>query len=54
MGVPLFVGDEVIGTLEVGSQIQDAFSEPELALLDLFSSHVAISVNNASENRSSR
>jgi PAS domain S-box-containing protein len=45
MGVPLFVADEVIGTLELGSISQNAFSEDDLSFLYWFSGNIATAIH---------
>lgn len=47
VGVPLIVGKDIIGTLEMGSFTRETFSKADLDLLELVSGAVAISVHNA-------
>jgi len=47
LGVPLLVGGELIGTLELTSLSKDAFSDKELKLLGMLSDQAAIALHNA-------
>ncbi|MDT8899013.1 GAF domain-containing protein [Thermanaerothrix sp. 4228-RoL] len=47
MGVPLIVGKELIGTLELGSLTPDHFQPPDLELLRLISGQAAIAIHHA-------
>lgn len=47
MGVPLMVGKELIGTLEVGSLTADHFQASDLELLRLISGQAAIAIHHA-------
>jgi PAS domain S-box-containing protein len=47
LGVPLIVGKDVIGTLEMGSFTRETFSNADLDLMELVSGAVAIAVHNA-------
>ncbi|HEU4367914.1 MAG TPA: GAF domain-containing protein [Methylomirabilota bacterium] len=46
-GVPLMVGDRIIGALAVGTQATHAYSDEELALLQSLANQAAIAINNA-------
>ncbi len=47
IGIPLMVGNEVIGTLELGSMASGAFRQEDLDLVRLLSGQAAIAVHNA-------
>ncbi len=47
LGIPLIVGSECIGTLELGSMSTGAFREEDLDLLRLLSGQAAIAIHNA-------
>lgn len=47
IGIPLIVGNEFIGTLELGSMAPGAFREEDLDLVRLLSGQAAIAVHNA-------
>ena len=47
LGLPLMVGSEFIGTLELGSMATDAFREEDLDLVRLLSGQAAIAIHNA-------
>jgi PAS domain S-box-containing protein len=47
IGIPLMVGTEFIGTLELGSMASGAFREEDLDLVRLLSGQAAIAVHNA-------
>ncbi|UQU67779.1 helix-turn-helix domain-containing protein [Couchioplanes caeruleus] len=47
LGVPLLVGDEVIGVLFAADRTERPFEHDEVALLSAFADHAAIALNNA-------
>jgi len=47
LGVPLMVGREFVGTLELGSRTPEAFHEADLTLLRLLSGQAAVAIHNA-------
>lgn len=47
LGVPLMVGREFVGTLELGARTPEAFREADLALLRLLSGQAAVAIHNA-------
>jgi GAF domain-containing protein len=47
MALPLMVGDHVLGALDVQSTEQSAFSEEDIAVLQLVADQVAVAVDNA-------
>lgn len=47
LGVPLLVGDEVIGVLFVADRTERPFEPDEIALLSAFADHAAVALNNA-------
>jgi hypothetical protein len=47
LGVPLLVGEEVIGVLFVADRTERPFENDEVALLSAFADHAAIALNNA-------
>lgn len=47
MGVPLMVGNDCIGTIELGSMSVGAFSEEHMDLLRILSGQAAIAIHNA-------
>ncbi len=47
LGVPLIVGRELIGTLELGSLAQNTFEQKDLELIALLSGQAAIAIHNA-------
>lgn len=47
LGVPLLVGDEVIGVLFAADRTERPFESDEVALLSAFADHAAIALNNA-------
>lgn len=47
MGVPLIVGDDFVGTLELGSLLPDQFQGEDMNLLHLLSGQAAIAIRNA-------
>lgn len=47
MGIPLLVGKEFIGTVEMGSRTPEAFREEDMSLVRLMSGQAAIAVHNA-------
>ncbi len=47
LGVPLLVGSDLVGTLELGSRTPEAFHEEDLALVRLLSGQAAIALHNA-------
>jgi PAS domain S-box-containing protein len=47
LGVPLMVGTEFIGTLELGAMSPDTFREEDLNLIRLLSGQAAIAIHNA-------
>jgi hypothetical protein len=47
LGVPLLVGDEVIGVLFAADRSERPFASDEVALLSAFADHAAIALNNA-------
>lgn len=47
LGVPLLVGDEVIGVLFAADRSERPFRSDEVALLSAFADHAAIALNNA-------
>jgi GAF domain-containing protein len=47
MAVPLMVGDHVLGALDLQSTQPDAFSEEDIAVLQLVADQVAVAVDNA-------
>jgi GAF domain-containing protein len=47
LGVPLLVGKQMIGTLELGSLSAEQFQESDLQLLQIVSGQAAVSVHNA-------
>jgi PAS domain S-box-containing protein len=47
LGLPLLVGQEFVGTIELGSRTPDAFREEDLALVLLLSGQAAIALHNA-------
>ncbi|MBW2276304.1 MAG: GAF domain-containing protein [Deltaproteobacteria bacterium] len=54
MAVPLLVGDEVLGVLDVQSRALSAFGDTELALLEAFAVHVACALQATREREISR
>jgi len=47
MGVPLLIGERLIGTIELISAQPDAFSQEHVRLLNLIASHAAVAIDNA-------
>lgn len=47
LGIPLKVGDRVIGALNVQSKLPDAFSNDDIAILQTLADQIAIAVDNA-------
>lgn len=47
VGVPLFFGEEFIGTIELASMTVDAFTQDDISFLGLLSGHVANALNNS-------
>lgn len=47
LGVPLLVGDEVIGVLFAADRTERPFEHDEVALLSAFADHAAVALNNA-------
>jgi GAF domain/PucR C-terminal helix-turn-helix domain/GGDEF-like domain len=47
LGVPLLVGDSVIGVLFAGSRVEKSFTPREVALLSAFADHAAVALHNA-------
>jgi GAF domain-containing protein len=47
LGMPLFVGEEVIGTLELGSFNKDGFNQNDLEILEIVTSQAAAGLHNA-------
>ncbi|MCC6147462.1 MAG: GAF domain-containing protein [Anaerolineaceae bacterium] len=47
LGVPLLVGQELIGTLELGSLVTGAYQASDLELVNLISGQAAIAIHNA-------
>ncbi|HZU86645.1 MAG TPA: GAF domain-containing protein, partial [Anaerolineaceae bacterium] len=47
LGVPLMVGEEFVGTLELGSLLPDQFQSEDMNLLHLLSGQAAIAIRNA-------
>ncbi len=47
LGVPLTLGEEFLGTLEVTARNEDAFTENDLAVLELVSEQAAIAIHNS-------
>ncbi|HMN58925.1 MAG TPA: GAF domain-containing protein [Anaerolinea sp.] len=47
LGVPLLVGQEFVGTLELGSRTPDSFREEDLSAVQLISGQAAIALHNA-------
>ena len=47
LGVPLLVGDEVIGALFAADRTERPFEHDEVALLSAFADHAAVALNNA-------
>ncbi|GAB4468794.1 MAG: hypothetical protein Kow0088_00210 [Anaerolineales bacterium] len=47
LGIPLKIGDTVIGALDVQSTQVDAFSPDDIAVLQLLADQIAVAINNA-------
>jgi sugar diacid utilization regulator len=47
LGVPLLVGDEVVGVLFAADRTERPFEHDEVALLSAFADHAAVALNNA-------
>ncbi len=47
LALPLIVGDEVLGALDVQDRRPNAFSEPQIAVLQLVADQVAVALQNA-------
>ncbi len=47
LGVPLLVGEEFVGTLELGSRTAETFREEDLSLVQMISGQAAIALHNA-------
>ncbi|MDY7041230.1 MAG: GAF domain-containing protein [Chloroflexota bacterium] len=47
VGVPLLIGDELVGTLELASYQEDTYTEDDLATLQLVAGQAAIALENA-------
>ncbi|MBM9463988.1 GAF domain-containing protein [Aeromicrobium sp. YIM 150415] len=47
LGVPLFVGEDVIGILFAADRAERPFEHDEIALLSAFADHAAVALNNA-------
>ncbi|WP_205473651.1 GAF domain-containing protein [Nocardioides sp. SYSU D00038] len=47
LGVPLLVGDEVVGVLFAADRTERPFENDEVALLSAFADHAAVALNNA-------
>jgi len=54
MAVPLLVGDEVLGVLDVQSRNPAAFAEIDLALLEAFAAHASCAIEAVREREASR
>ncbi len=47
LAIPLRIGDEVIGALDVQSRLRDAFAEDEVAILSTMADQIAVAIQNA-------
>lgn len=47
MGIPLKIGGKLIGTIELASQITQAFTQEDIEVLEILSGHAAIALQNA-------
>ena len=47
LGIPLFAGNKMVGTLEAGQTAPNAYSEEDLKILSLISGQAAIAIRNA-------
>lgn len=47
LGVPLIVGGQVVGTLELASLVRSAFKENDLAILQILAGPASVALNNA-------
>jgi len=47
--IPLFSGDEVIGSININSKEKDAFDEEELKLLDMVAGQIEVAIKNANQ-----
>jgi signal transduction histidine kinase/ActR/RegA family two-component response regulator len=47
LGIPLIIGDHVIGALDVQSEVANSFTEDEIAVLQTLADQIAIAVENA-------
>jgi len=47
LAIPLRIGDDVIGALDVQSRLRDAFAEDEVAILSTMADQIAVAIQNA-------
>jgi PAS domain S-box-containing protein len=47
LGIPLKIGGQLVGTIELGSQQADNFAQQDKAVLDILSRHAAVALQNA-------